>query len=551
VSAAPRPGLVAALAFAGGAAVFALAAAPVPFHDKGEPREALTVRAVLDGHGFALPRRDGVEMPSKPPLYHWLAALALEAGVRPEELALRLPSVLLGAGTVALAAGVGAAAYGAAAGVVSAAVLATAFEHLRAATQARVDMTLAFFIVAATLAWQAGVTRPEGRAFVRLGWLSAAAAVLAKGPVGLVLPFLVVGADALAAREPRRLRRHADAPGMALGGALVLGWLAAAWQSGGTAFLARQLLHENLERALGGDEAPHAHSVFYYGPVLLGSLFPWTLALPAALGRLRRRGIGGDRFLLVWIATVLVFYSLASGKRSVYMLPLLPPLAVLTGAGLVDWLARPVAPAARLALGVGTGLLAVLALAIAGGAHRVLGAAVAPLLSPSDRANLPLVLGTLEESRAGLALALGALAVLVPALGRRKPGGGGRAGVLAVVAVGAVFALGLARFGTRPLALAATPRPFAARVVAALGPGDDLCASGWVDYGVRWYLARPLRPCPKEPAAVGRRTLVLREVGQPAPAGCAPSGVLDERPPVRTMRFALDECPAGRGEGSR
>jgi 4-amino-4-deoxy-L-arabinose transferase-like glycosyltransferase len=521
-------------------AAYGLAAAPVPFFDRAEPREALTVRAVLDGHGLALPRRDGVEMPSKPPLFHWLAALAVSTGVRPEELAMRLPSVVCAAAAVAVTAGAAAARYGTMAGVLAAVVLGTGFEWFRAATQARVDMTLAFCMVTTMLAWLAGVARPGGRWLVRLGWLGAAAGVLAKGPVGLVLPGLVVGMAALAAREPGRVRRLADAPGAALATALIAIWLVAAWWSGGTAFLARQLVHENLERALGGEEAPHAHSVFYYGPALLGSFFPWTLALPAAALRVWRRPAPADRPLLVWIATVFVFYSLASGKRSVYLLPLLPPLAMLTGAGLAAWLAEPPRAAARLCLGTGVAVLVAGAVVLAFGAEGPLAELITPHLHRSDRDAVPLVLDFVAAERPGIAFWVAALAAPLAAILARA--GGVRGGVVALAAGGLGWTTGLTAFVTYPLGVATSPRPVVERVLAAVGPDGLVCRVGGLDYGVRYYLGRPLPPCDR---AASR--FVLRAAGEPPLAGCQPIGGVDERRRTAGPRLELDECAPENG----
>src|SRR5262245_38663006 len=147
-----------AIIFVVSAALYAALAAPIPFYDKGEPREALVVQAIVRDHGVILPRRGGRDIPSKPPLFHWLAALAMRTGMIPEELAVRSPSVLLGAAGVALAATIAVRAHGVTAGLLTALVLGSSFEWLRAATQSRVDMTLTFFLLITTLAWHAAVS---------------------------------------------------------------------------------------------------------------------------------------------------------------------------------------------------------------------------------------------------------------------------------------------------------------------------------------------------------------------------------------------------------
>jgi len=168
------------------AAFYVLCARGLPFYNKAEPREALVTRAILDGGSLWLPLREGRDVPSKPPLFHWLAAAALRLGIRPEELAVRLPSCLASATALALTAGVAARWYGGGAGVLSAVVLGSSFEWLRSSIQARVDMTLTLLVAAATFAFHAGLQARAGAYLqartgawlIRAGYLLAAAAAL-------------------------------------------------------------------------------------------------------------------------------------------------------------------------------------------------------------------------------------------------------------------------------------------------------------------------------------------------------------------------------------
>ena len=91
----------------GGAGVLALAAlvclvglAEQPFYTKGEPREAVVVWEMAHGGGLVLPLRNGTEIPSKPPFFHWLGLIASQATGGVSELSTRLPSALLSIATV-------------------------------------------------------------------------------------------------------------------------------------------------------------------------------------------------------------------------------------------------------------------------------------------------------------------------------------------------------------------------------------------------------------------------------------------------------------------
>jgi len=481
------------LTFTASVALYAAVAASLPFYDKGEPREALVVEAMLRGDGMILPRPDGRHVPSKPPLFHWLAALAATNIGRTSELAMRLPSVVFGALGVALTMVVCARWYGAAAGLVAAIVLASSFEWMRAATQSRVDMTLTFFVVAATLAWQRGVVEPERRWTIRAGWLAAAAAVLTKGPVGVVLPALVVGADALRRREPRALVPLADVAGTTVALVACLGWYGLAWMDGGAEFASRHLVQENVQRFVGWGAVAHRHPALYYVPALAGGFLPWTLALPLVVRDAWSRRRREDGFLVVWIVAVLAFYSLAAGKRSTYLLPIFPPLAMLTGTALVASADR--APAAWARTGLVAASVVLLGVALAVGMDRTapLVAQLGGLVRGTDQARMPAALAAVHAQRWMIATTLGIAAATL--LGVASPGGT-RAWRLAAVTTAALVAtVGLTTLGTYPVARSLTTRPFATRVLTHLRPGDRLCACGDLDGGLRFYLGRPIPRC--------------------------------------------------------
>ncbi|HXJ37127.1 MAG TPA: glycosyltransferase family 39 protein [Candidatus Eisenbacteria bacterium] len=480
-------------AFALSIVVYATVASSLPFYDKGEPREALVVQGALRGDDIVLPRPDAQHLPSKPPLFHWLAAVAIAFAGRANEFAVRLPSVVLGALAVALTTLVAAHAYGVAAGCIAAVVLGSSFEWMRAATQSRVDMTLTFFVIVAIWAWHVGVAEPARRRTVRVGYLASGAAVLTKGPVGLALPILVLVADAFRRRDLRSLRRLVDVPGAC--GMLIVGagWYALAWTRGGSAFVSRHFVHENVQRFVGWGSVAHRHPALYYFPALAVAFLPWTLALPTAAQRLWHRREGDDAFLLVWIVSIFGFYSLAAGKRSTYLLPIFPPLAILTGSALAASTERPPGTPARVVL-LATSFT-VLAGALLVGFDRI--ASLRPILdvlvAGTDRARLPAALDAVHADRGAVAVTLaivaGALAVVaLPNVGRTA-----RLVALGATAFGAT--VGLTAFGTYPVASRLSTRPFADRVLAHLRPGDRLCTCGDLDGALRFYLGGNVVPC--------------------------------------------------------
>jgi len=106
----------------------------VEFYTRGEPREGLVVREILRTGAWVVPRRPAGEIARKPPLYYWLAAPVAAALPSAPELALRLPSAIVGGAAVLGTWAATRAAIGPAAALPAALVLLTTFEWTRAAT---------------------------------------------------------------------------------------------------------------------------------------------------------------------------------------------------------------------------------------------------------------------------------------------------------------------------------------------------------------------------------------------------------------------------------
>ena len=346
-------------------AVFALACAwslhrPVSAH--GEAREGLVVHDVVDHGHWVLPRRNG-SLPSKPPLYHWIAAgLAHVVGL--SDVTLRLPSALAAWGMLAVTFALGVRAGGRTTGWLAAGALAGTAPFWASAGQARIDMLFSACLVvafAALLVWTTGGSRIVRPAL----YTATVLAVLAKGPAGAVLVVLVALAFVLVERRPGRLRELWSWPLALASIAVVVGWYVAAWLDGGSEFLAKQLLQENVHRFVGSGDFGHARRAhpFLMQATLVTHLLPWNLVLVAAAVR-RWRGLREDavgRFLHVWWIVVLLFFTVAAGKRAIYLLPLYPAIALLAarwlGAAMLPWPARRVAVVAVLVALLDLGLM--------------------------------------------------------------------------------------------------------------------------------------------------------------------------------------------------
>ena len=95
-----------------------------------------------------------------------------------------------------------------------------------------------------------------------------------------------------------------------------------------------QIVDENLRTATGS--YGHYQPIYYYLPVFLENSLPWSFFIPAIALFIyhRRRRLEEERLLfhLVWLFSVLIFFSASLGKRGVYILPVYPAFALLCGA---------------------------------------------------------------------------------------------------------------------------------------------------------------------------------------------------------------------------
>lgn len=398
-----HPRFIGVLVFLFCAALYLWGLGTLPFYTKGEPREGTVVWEIYTSGEWILPLRNGQIIPSKPPLFHWLGTLVSFLCGGMSEFAIRFPSAALAVVGVLLTYWTGLALWGVEAGIVAALILATSFEWVRAATTARVDMTLTVCMVLAFLFFQSlyrrgTVSRGESLLFaLLLGF-----ATLAKGPVGAVLPGLTVVVFLVLQKDLAFLTRFSLLSSGALFVVVAGAWYGLALWQGGYDFFATQIMKENILRFVSSNAAGagHEHAFYYFVPNLMLGMAPWSFFFPAAAVFLyQRRAAWREQQLsypIVWAVTVFLFYSAASGKRTVYILPMYPALALLLG---VWWqeLRRGAVhlPTALSWLLRGGGyvcfLTIVAAVLIVLGQifHYDLLALIRPLLHPKDQSNLP------------------------------------------------------------------------------------------------------------------------------------------------------------------
>lgn len=279
---------------------------------------------------WILPLRNGETIPSKPPLFHWagVAVAKLTGGV--SEWSVRFPSALFSALSVALTCLLGCRLSGREVGVLAGLLLLTTPAVVEMAREGWVDPALSFFVLAALTSFSSMYENEQWRGWRSLAfYLSLAGATLSKGPIGYILPGLVIVAYLAVQGQLSRLRDLLSLPGVLLALGLPASWYLLAFMQQGWAFVHKQVLQENLVRFAAGSGKRVPSAAFFLLPFLLDG-FPWSVLFCFGLWNFSRHAPVREKgvFPLVWWFAVVIFFSVSAGKRDVYLLPAYPAMAL-------------------------------------------------------------------------------------------------------------------------------------------------------------------------------------------------------------------------------
>ncbi len=514
-------------------ALYAYGAHGFPLTEPDEARYAEIGREMLARGDWVTPHLNFVKYFEKPPLVYWATAAAFGAlGV--SELAARLPSLVSGLVTIALTVGLARRMYGPSTALLALPIIALGPLFGFLAQTLTLDMSLTLFMTLAMAAVWFGWTRtppdrpstppgssagPAGRppppcgdkppedaerlspvgdslsggsspawlpgarhatqTWYRVAFVATALAVLVKGPVAALL---VAGSALLFLALHggwRAVRPALDWRGFALALAVAVPWFVlVSWRN--PEFVHFFVVDQHIARYLWTSE--HGEPIWFFAPVIALALGPWglMLLLDPALWRgalAPRTWSAPTRFLVIWAAVIVVFFSLSTSKLLTYVLPAMPPLAILAARAIAAAFAQGrTAPLSRLAW-----------LFLVGGPVLSLCGALVPHLSTHWRT--PLL--------APYLIAGGVPLVATGWLTRRALQRGRPYAALAVLALGwcAVFAVAVSGRGVandyRALGLAAR---------AAMAPEDRLVLYRRLVHGIGFY--------------AGRRTIMVGHPGE-------------------------------------
>lgn len=332
-----------------------------PLFDDDEPRNAGCSLAMLDRSDWVVPTFNGELRVHKPPLVNWVQIAGMSLAGR-DEFGARIGSAVLTAVSCLLTWRIGCLLFSPAVGLLTGLAMAGCIWTAVGGRAATPDAPLVLATTATLWLLAGGLNRggqlrltPARGAAVGL---SCGLAILAKGPIGVVVPaaagvlFACWRASDHEATSPASwfARAQREIAGLRpllvtlVATAVALPWylwvgLRTDWE-----WPRRFLLEHNLERFATPLEG-HSGSIAYYPLILLVGLFPWSIASLISLSHTLQQvwrtpdpaRRAGERLMLAWALAWIGFFTVAGTKLPGYIWPAYPAVAVLVGSFWHAW----------------------------------------------------------------------------------------------------------------------------------------------------------------------------------------------------------------------
>lgn len=330
-----------------------------------EGRYAEIPREMVQSGDWVTPRLNDLKYFEKPPLQYWATAVAYEM-FGEHQWTSRLWMGLTGFAGLFWVWFVGLRLYGREAAGYAAILLGSSWLYVFMGHGNTLDMGVTFFITLGIFSLMLGQRETDSkkqRNWMLLAWVGMALAVLSKGLMGLILPGTAVLIYCAVQRDLTVLKRMQWLPGLAIFFLLISPWFYLVMKAN-PEFFQRFFIYEHYTRFTTKDLGRY-QPWYYFVPVLLAGALPWTvLMLDSALrawrvGERAKKIFSPERFLLIWVIFIYVFFSLSGSKLSSYLLPMFPALALLMATRLTQirerillWQLAPVVPILLLLIGV-------------------------------------------------------------------------------------------------------------------------------------------------------------------------------------------------------
>jgi 4-amino-4-deoxy-L-arabinose transferase-like glycosyltransferase len=292
-----------------------------------ETKYSKVVREMRAG-SFFLPTLEGSPFTHKPPLHFWVVGLLTHVFGVYSTWSFVLPSLL---GFVALLFLVAKIARetdpdrAAIAAPLSAFVCGTSVMIWGSAQTARMDLEFTALLALGALLVRRFLDRDDRRALLLAG-LAYGVATIVKGPMAPVMAIALLLFEWL---RHRKLPRGPYFGALGLMALIPILWLVPSLMLGGSAFAQEIFYKQTVRRAVGA--WVHKAPPWFYVTHAPGTLFPWFLLFVISVVAVYRMRDERAKFFISWVLSVFVPYTLLSSKLDVYMMAMVPPVALLIG----------------------------------------------------------------------------------------------------------------------------------------------------------------------------------------------------------------------------
>jgi len=291
-------------------------------------------REMIVNHDYVVPRINGVKYFEKPPLFYWMQVACIKTfGLN--EWSLRLTTALMGLFGVLATYLFSRRLYDRKTGWLSALILSSMTLYFGMAHIITLDMTVSVFITLSIYSFYLA-TQAKSKNVKYYMWgafVAAACAMMTKGLIGIIFPAMIAGLWVLVFHRWRQLKHLHLVSSVLIFMVLVAPWHILV-ELKAPEFFNFYFIDQQFLRYATLSANRYQSPLFYIPVIILGTL-PWLCFLPQALSFLKkarwnnRAQYEKDLFLISWFLFIFVFYSFSNSKLIPYVLPILPPLAIV------------------------------------------------------------------------------------------------------------------------------------------------------------------------------------------------------------------------------
>jgi len=314
-----------------------------------EPRVAEIGREMALTGNWAVPTLNQKPFLEEPPLYYSFLALTFKVFGGASDQMARIPSAFFALASIVAVFFIANFLFGPQVALLSGIILATTFEYFRVSHWVLVDSTLTFFVICTMGLFIKGYLSENNRkklfCYILL-YISCTLAFFTKGFIGVVMPGLSIITFLILDRNLKEILRMRLWLGILIFIILAFPWFFALWHQGGMKYLSDYVISNQLLRFLPASMAGsisgkffsgHRNPFYYYLYQFPAAFFPWSILIVPALSYAfsktgQRRGPSEKGRLLAkcWFFAVFILLSIASTKRTLYLLPIFAPFAMIT-----------------------------------------------------------------------------------------------------------------------------------------------------------------------------------------------------------------------------